>query len=108
MTMINKPQTRILASLKKAGKPMTKVGLAKASGVNMNWIAEYVGTPDGEDFVRRAGVLTDTKKLAPAGYVKIVVSKDEASAGERFYSITPSGVKALDKATKEKAKKVAA
>ena len=102
---INKPQARILAALRKAGRPVGKEALSKASGVHMNWIAEYVGLPKGSELVSELVSGVGPKKLAPAGLVKIVVLKDEAASGERTYEITASGRKALERHEREAAAK---
>ena len=92
----NRPQIRILQAMAKARKPLTKAALAKASGVHVNWIAEYVGSKDGEPRVRQSGELKDLK-LVPAGLAKLV-SVDVDGQSETMYDITAPGRKALEKA----------
>lgn len=90
---INRPQGRILAALAKG--PLGKADLAKASGVHVNWIAEYAGVLSGEmvsDLVSGSG----PKKLIPAG-LACVATVNLDGVKERLYKITPAGRKALAK-----------
>lgn len=85
----SKPQARILKALSK-GKAMDRHQLSKASGVHVNWIAEYVGgTADPvSDLVR------GRKKLVPAGFIK-QRELDHDGVAVKVYEITASGKKAL-------------
>lgn len=96
---VSKPQLRILQALAKAGAPLTKGMLVKASGVNPNWIAEFVGgTPNQiSEFVSGKG----PKKLVPAGFARIKELATEDGGKERVIEITSIGRKLVEKLSKD-------
>lgn len=98
---LGKPMVRILAALKKAGRPLTRKEIAEAAPVDLAWLTEYLGSHDAA--VRAKNDKTKFPSLLTRGYVRIGSPSDDESRVPA-YEITAAGKKALESALKEAAR----
>lgn len=104
---LRKPQIRILKTLSKNSKPLTRSEIADKAPVDVATCVEYLGSDD--DSVRKANDKKHFPSLVTLGFVKATdgspkKGKDGTfsdNAGPTEYSITATGRKALEAAGKE-------
>lgn len=104
---LRKPQVRILKTLSKNSKPLTRSEIADKAPVDVATCVEYIGSDD--DGVRKSNDKKHFPSLVTLGFVKATdgspkKGKDGTfsdNAGPTEYSITATGRKALEAAGKE-------
>lgn len=94
---LRKPQVKVILTLAKAGKPLTRAQIAKAGGIDAAGLTEWVGSADKN--TREANDAKHFPSLISLGYVK-VEQQDVDGRDVMVHSLSANGRKAAEKLSK--------
>jgi hypothetical protein len=92
---LRKPQVRILAALKKAGKELTRKEIAEKAPVDNAYCTEWIGSVDPTIRAK------NDKACVSLLTMKFVKASEGDGKAVTTYAITPAGIKALESAKAE-------
>ena len=92
---MRKPQVRILAALKKAGKSLSRAQIAENAPCDRAWLNEWLGAHD--EAKRKANDVKFFPSLLTLGFIRYAKPNDD---GQPTYDITAAGKKAVEAAEK--------